>query len=75
MLDDYICYSALGDFEERFHSTVVKKGHLSAFLFIRLEAVIENFIVFHSSMVNEEFKEIKQNTIILFSKLIFLEGG
>ena len=40
MLDDYIRYSALGDFEERFHDTAVKKGLLSALLFYWSQVIL-----------------------------------
>jgi len=50
MLDDNISYTALGDFEERFHNTASKKGQLSAFLFYwgQVILLVPSFHIFDS---------------------------
>lgn len=50
MLDDYIRYSALGDFEERFHNTVVKKGPLPAQLFYWSQVILQVPTFFKNSL-------------------------
>ncbi|MCJ7581456.1 MAG: ABC transporter permease, partial [Candidatus Aminicenantes bacterium] len=69
MLDDYICYSALGDFEERFHNTAIKKGKSLAFLFYWSQVILlvptffKNSLYWSFEMFKNYFKLGSRNII------------